>query len=152
MVKFRPRHTSLPQAVSILGPLHFTELLVSEAAAAATCAPTGAAAAAAAPSGALDLDRIRNLGAAVEAIASFRDFFVRLTGHDYLAMSFELYAYLSFCMASLYGLSIIMLFGIVVGTYSSIYISSPVLVWLGVQPDSFLRSDEKDDSPEAQPA
>lgn len=105
MVKFRPRHTSLPQVVSILGPLHFTELLVSEAAAAATCAPTGAAAAAAAPSGALDLDRIRNLGAAVEAIASFRDFFVRLTGHDYLAMSFELYAYLSFCMASLYGLS-----------------------------------------------
>jgi preprotein translocase subunit SecF len=31
----------------------------------------------------------------------------------------------------------------VIGTYSSIYISSPVLVWLGVEPDSFLRDDEE---------
>ena len=52
----------------------------------------------------------------------------------------------------IFGLTIAIFLGIFVGTYSSIYISSPVLVWLGVQPDSFLRSDEKDDSPEAQPA
>ena len=32
-----------------------------------------------------------------------------------------------------------------IGTYSSIYISAPVLVWLGVKPDSFLRADEKDE-------
>jgi preprotein translocase subunit SecF len=39
----------------------------------------------------------------------------------------------------------------VIGTYSSIYISSPVLVWLGIQPDSFLKSDEKD-TPQGQTA
>jgi preprotein translocase SecF subunit len=38
---------------------------------------------------------------------------------------------------SLYGLSIIMLFGIVVGTYSSIYIAAPVILLWGVK-----RSDE----------
>ena len=52
----------------------------------------------------------------------------------------------------IFGLTIAIFLGIFVGTYSSIYISSPVLVWLGVQPDSFLRSDEKEESPEAQPA
>lgn len=36
------------------------------------------------------------------------------------------------------GLSTAILFGIFVGTYSSIYISSPILVWLGVGPDSFV--------------
>jgi preprotein translocase subunit SecF len=34
---------------------------------------------------------------------------------------------------SLYGLSIIMLFGILVGTYSSIYIAAPVILLWGVQ-------------------
>ena len=29
---------------------------------------------------------------------------------------------------------------------------SPVLVWLGVKPDSFLRSDDEEEAPEAQPA
>ncbi len=38
----------------------------------------------------------------------------------------------------IFGLSIAILFGIFVGTYSSIYISSPILVWLGVGPDSFV--------------
>src|SRR4051794_18493291 len=51
----------------------------------------------------------------------------------------------------IFGLAIAIFLGVVIGTYSSIYISSPVLVWLGVQPDSFLRGDEKD-APEAQPA
>ena len=41
--------------------------------------------------------------------------------------------------------------GVLIGTYSSIYISSPVLVWLGVQPDSFLKADESDET-NAQPA
>jgi preprotein translocase subunit SecF len=40
--------------------------------------------------------------------------------------------------AVIFGLSVAILFGIFVGTYSSIYISSPVLVWLGVGPDSFV--------------
>ena len=51
----------------------------------------------------------------------------------------------------IFGLTIAIFLGIFVGTYSSIYISAPILVWLGVKPDSFLRTDEKDE-PEAQPA
>jgi len=43
----------------------------------------------------------------------------------------------------IFGLTIAIFIGIFVGTYSSIYISSPVLVWLGVKPDSFLREDEE---------
>ena len=34
---------------------------------------------------------------------------------------------------SLYGLSVIMLFGIVIGTYSSIYIAAPVILLWGVK-------------------
>src|SRR6476620_2763137 len=51
----------------------------------------------------------------------------------------------------IFGLAIAIFLGVVIGTYSSIYISSPVRVWLGVQPDSFLRGDEKDE-PEPQAA
>ena len=52
----------------------------------------------------------------------------------------------------IFGLAIATFLGVVIGTYSSIYISAPVLVWLGVQPDSFLRSDDEKDQAEAQPA
>lgn len=38
----------------------------------------------------------------------------------------------------IFGLSVAVLLGIFIGTYSSIYISSPILVWLGVGPDSFI--------------
>jgi preprotein translocase subunit SecF len=41
----------------------------------------------------------------------------------------------------IFGLTIAIFFGILVGTYSSIYISSPVLVWLGVTSHSFLPRD-----------
>jgi preprotein translocase subunit SecF len=51
----------------------------------------------------------------------------------------------------IFGLTIAIFLGIFVGTYSSIYISSPILVWLGVKPDSFVRADDKDET-EAQPA
>jgi preprotein translocase subunit SecF len=51
----------------------------------------------------------------------------------------------------IFGLTIAIFLGIFVGTYSSIYISATVLVWLGVKPDSFLRAEDKD-SPEAQTA
>jgi preprotein translocase subunit SecF len=44
----------------------------------------------------------------------------------------------------IFGLAIAIFLGVLIGTYSSIYISAPVLVWLGVKPDSFLRTDEKD--------
>jgi preprotein translocase subunit SecF len=41
----------------------------------------------------------------------------------------------------IFGLTIAIFVGIFVGTYSSIYISSPVLVWLGVTSDSFRPTD-----------
>ena len=46
----------------------------------------------------------------------------------------------------IFGLTVAIFLGIFVGTYSSIYISSPVLVWLGVKPDSFLKVDGKDEA------
>jgi preprotein translocase subunit SecF len=51
----------------------------------------------------------------------------------------------------IFGLAIAIFLGVVIGTYSSIYISSPVLVWLGIKPDSFLKTEEKD-APEGQTA
>jgi preprotein translocase subunit SecF len=42
----------------------------------------------------------------------------------------------------IFGLTAAVLLGIFIGTYSSIYISSPILVWLGVKPDSFIKADE----------
>jgi preprotein translocase subunit SecF len=52
----------------------------------------------------------------------------------------------------IFGLAIAIFLGVLIGTYSSIYISAPVLVWLGVKPDSFLRTDEDKDEAAAQPA
>jgi preprotein translocase subunit SecF len=43
----------------------------------------------------------------------------------------------------IFGLTAAVLLGTFVGTYSSIYISAPVLVWLGVKPDSFLRVEDR---------
>ena len=43
----------------------------------------------------------------------------------------------------IFGLTIAIFLGIFIGTYSSIYISAPVLVWLGLKPDSFVRVDER---------
>jgi preprotein translocase subunit SecF len=50
----------------------------------------------------------------------------------------------------IYTLTIAILLGIFIGTYSSIYISSPILVWLGVKPDSFVAAD--DGKPSGAPA
>lgn len=43
----------------------------------------------------------------------------------------------------IFGLTIAILLGTFIGTYSSIYISAPILVWLGVKPDSFLKAEDK---------
>ena len=51
----------------------------------------------------------------------------------------------------IFGLAIAIFLGVIIGTYSSIYISVPTLVWLGVKPDSFLKTDDKDEA-EPQPA
>ena len=53
----------------------------------------------------------------------------------------------------LFGLTIAILLGTFIGTYSSIYISAPALVWMGLKPDSFLRTaDEKDADTAVHPA
>ena len=44
----------------------------------------------------------------------------------------------------IFGLTLAVLLGTAIGTYSSIYISAPILVWLGVTPDSFVRGDDHD--------
>jgi preprotein translocase subunit SecF len=54
----------------------------------------------------------------------------------------------------IFGLAIAIVLGVLIGTYSSIYVSTPVLVWLGVTPASFVRVDDKDEkvTPGKQPA
>ena len=50
------------------------------------------------------------------------------------------------------GLTLAILLGTFIGTYSSIYISAPILVWLGVKPDSFLRTADEVEAPEGHAA
>ena len=45
----------------------------------------------------------------------------------------------------LFGLTLAILLGTFIGTYSSIYISAPALVWLGLKPDSFLQHEQEGD-------
>ena len=52
----------------------------------------------------------------------------------------------------IFGLTLAILLGTFIGTYSSIYISSPMLVWLGVKPDSFLRTADEVGAPEGHAA
>jgi preprotein translocase subunit SecF len=44
----------------------------------------------------------------------------------------------------IFGMTIAIFLGIFIGTFSSIYISAPILVWLGVTPDSFVRTEAAD--------
>ncbi len=48
----------------------------------------------------------------------------------------------------IFGLAIAVFLGVLIGTYSSIYISTPVLVWLGVTPDSFVKAERRDETTE----
>lgn len=52
---------------------------------------------------------------------------------------------------AIFPLTLAIFLGTVIGTYSSIYISAPMLVTLGLKPDSFLRSEEGG-APGGQPA
>jgi preprotein translocase subunit SecF len=52
----------------------------------------------------------------------------------------------------IFGLAIAIFLGVLIGTYSSIYISAPVLVWLGVNPDSFVRTEDEKDAGKPQTA
>ena len=44
----------------------------------------------------------------------------------------------------IFALTLAIFLGTVIGTYSSIYISAPMLVWLGLNPDSFVRAESSD--------
>ena len=58
-----------------------------------------------------------------------------------LSILFALAALLILGPEVIFGLTIAIFLGIFVGTYSSIYISATILVWLGVTPDSFIRGE-----------
>ena len=51
----------------------------------------------------------------------------------------------------LFGLTVAILLGTFIGTYSSIYISSPALVWMGLKPDSFIKAEAEEDATVAKP-
>ncbi|MEP2737306.1 MAG: protein translocase subunit SecF [Erythrobacter sp.] len=55
---------------------------------------------------------------------------------------------LSFGPASLFGLVAAITFGLFVGTYSSVYLASPILIWLGVTSDSFVPQETEADRQE----
>ncbi|MCS6986390.1 MAG: protein translocase subunit SecF [Sphingomonadaceae bacterium] len=58
-----------------------------------------------------------------------------------LTMVIALAALVLFGGQVLFGFSIAMLIGVVVGTFSSLYIGAPILLWLGVGPHSFVPAD-----------
>ena len=66
-----------------------------------------------------------------------------------LSIMFALGALLMLGPDVIFGLTIAILLGTFIGTYSSIYISAPILVWLGVNPDSFVRDEETQGVPGA---
>ena len=45
----------------------------------------------------------------------------------------------------IFGFPAAITFGIFVGTYSSIFMSTPILIWLGVKSDSFVPSESRVD-------
>ena len=55
-----------------------------------------------------------------------------------LTLAVALLPLLLFGPASLFGLTAAIFLGLVVGTYSSVYMAAPILVWLGVNSDSFV--------------
>lgn len=48
----------------------------------------------------------------------------------------------------IFGFSVAMFFGVFVGTYSSVYMAAPILIWLKVGPDTFVPTDSADDKAE----
>ena len=66
-----------------------------------------------------------------------------------LSILFALAALLILGPDVIFGLTIAIFLGIFIGTYSSLYISPPILVWLGVTPDSFVRDEEVEGVPGA---
>jgi preprotein translocase subunit SecF len=67
------------------------------------------------------------------------------------AMALSLVALLIFGGEVIRGFSATMLLGVIVGTYSSIYIAAPMLIWMNVNRDSFLPEAEQEKLARAKP-
>ncbi|MGN6497864.1 MAG: protein translocase subunit SecF [Tsuneonella sp.] len=65
-----------------------------------------------------------------------------------LTLLIALVSLLAFGPASLFGMTAAITLGIFVGTYSSIYMAAPILIWLGVKSDSFVRTESVTDRQE----
>jgi len=61
-----------------------------------------------------------------------------------LTMVLALAALLFLGPTVIFGFTAAMLFGVVIGTYSSVYMAAPVLIWLRVGPDSFVPDEDPD--------
>ncbi|MEH6661355.1 MAG: protein translocase subunit SecF [Parasphingorhabdus sp.] len=48
----------------------------------------------------------------------------------------------------IFGFSVAMFFGVFVGTYSSVYMAAPILIWLKVGPDTFVPAESDNDKAE----
>ncbi|NQV94726.1 MAG: protein translocase subunit SecF, partial [Sphingomonadales bacterium] len=48
----------------------------------------------------------------------------------------------------IFGFSVAMFFGVFVGTYSSVYMAAPILIWLKVGPDTFVPAESGNDKAE----
>jgi preprotein translocase subunit SecF len=62
-----------------------------------------------------------------------------------LSLLIALVPLLLFGPASLFGLTACITLGIFVGTYSSVYMAAPILIWLGVSSNSFVPTESKFD-------
>jgi preprotein translocase subunit SecF len=65
-----------------------------------------------------------------------------------LTLLIALIPLLLFGPSSLFGLTAAIVLGIFVGTYSSVYMAAPILVWTGVRSDSFVPSESATDRQE----
>ncbi|WP_057883592.1 protein translocase subunit SecF [Tsuneonella troitsensis] len=65
-----------------------------------------------------------------------------------LSLLIALVPLLFFGPASLFGMTAAITLGIFVGTYSSIYMAAPLLIWLGVKSDSFVHTTDGPDKAE----
>jgi preprotein translocase subunit SecF len=63
-----------------------------------------------------------------------------------LTLLLVLFALLLLGPASLFGFTAAITLGIFVGTYSSVYMAAPILIWLGVTSDSFVPVESRADA------
>jgi preprotein translocase subunit SecF len=68
-----------------------------------------------------------------------------------LTLIIVLVALLALGPASLFGFTAAITLGIFVGTYSSVYMSAPILIWLGVTSESFVSTEKAEDRGEKLP-